>query len=183
MEWLRLHVARLARSGCPLAPDYRGCVLVRFQSARTLAPPDLERSRCPGPLSSAETTWPPKFLGRPPWTYAERTYPGWTAAPRDSGALVLSPMDPATRTPAMISISGPFQPGLSPRCLRFAAHLPFGCATPRKTRSWLGATLYQAGLTPCGVSYEGFPSSSTCLSPFPNLLGAKDPAFRALLQH
>ncbi len=65
-------------------------------------------------------------------------------------------------------LSGPFQHGLSSRCLRFAARLPFRVVRHHaRLACRLVASLCRAGLTPCGVPYERFLSLSTRPPPFP----------------
>lgn len=119
-------------------------------------------SGLPSGLLSVEMAGPPRFLGGPHRAYAVRKYPGRSFAPRPGGASVLPPIYFATRAPATVFLSGSFQHGLSSRCLRFAARLPFRVVRHHaRLACRLVASLCRAGLTPCGVPYERFPSPST----------------------
>jgi hypothetical protein len=86
------------------------------------------------------------------WTYAVLFDPGRALAPGHCGARVLSPVTQRGRPQRDVHFEARSH-GLRPRCLRFAGVLT---VRPRKTRFWLVANLYQAGLAPAGSHREGF---------------------------
>jgi hypothetical protein len=119
--------------------------------------------------SGVETTGTPRFLGNPNVPMPCSVTPAGPTSPGPCGESAWPPFTARRRLPHRGNF-GARSHGLGTGCLRFARWVS---RSGRKTRFWLLAKLYQAGLSTRRVPTKGFRDVLvTSLPPFPSFPGA-----------
>lgn len=140
-----------------------------FRSRWSRTPDHGPGVHCAGPhrrlLHAGRRSGPPRFLGNPGVPMPCSLTPAGPTTPGHCGASTRPPLTRRRRLPHFFNF-GAQSHGFGTCCLRFARWVT---RTGRKTRCWLLAKLYQAGLDTRRVPAKGFCDASYIASSLPKL--------------